>query len=129
MASPLVALLDEFGDVFADHHGGDVGVGPDAVGHDGAIDHPEALDAVDLGVLVDNGHGVGGRPILQVPDMWWLVLQLALMKASKASSVARSASAGLTRSSIKSASAGFSANRSISRTPSRIRLRSNSSAK
>ena len=54
----LAALQHEFGDAFADHHGGDVGVGPDAVGHDGRIDDADAVQSVDLAKLVNHGHGI-----------------------------------------------------------------------
>ena len=54
----LAALQHEFGDAFADHHGGDVGVGPDAVGHDGRIDDADAVQSMDLAELVNHGHGI-----------------------------------------------------------------------
>ena len=54
----LLAVLDEVGHALRDHHGGDVGVGADAVGHDRGIDDAEVRDAVHLAVLIHHGHRV-----------------------------------------------------------------------
>ena len=50
---------DQVGDALADHHAGRIGVGPDAVGHDRGIGHPESLQAVHPSGLVHDGHRVG----------------------------------------------------------------------
>ena len=51
-------IAREVGDALADHHRGDVGVGPDAVGHYRCVDYPQVLHPVDLAVLIDHGHRV-----------------------------------------------------------------------
>ena len=55
----LISSQDKFGDALADHHGGDVGVGADAVGHDGGVHHAQVLHALDPALLIDHRHGVG----------------------------------------------------------------------
>ena len=54
-------MLYEVGDLFSHCHDGDVEVGANGVGHDGGVDDSEAIDAVDLAVLVADGEGVAGR--------------------------------------------------------------------
>ena len=53
-------LFDEVGDFFAHCNDGDVEVGANGVGHDGGVHDAEAIDAVDLAVLVADGEGVAG---------------------------------------------------------------------
>ncbi len=54
----LLALFDEIGDVFADHHGGHVGVGADAIGHDRGVNDSQSFHAMDFAILVNHGHRV-----------------------------------------------------------------------
>ena len=53
---PLPPLSDEVRDAFGDGEGGGVGVGADAVGHDGGVDDAKAVQAVYAPVLVDHRH-------------------------------------------------------------------------
>ena len=52
------AVLHEVGEAFSDHHGGDVGVCPDGVGHDGGVSDAQAFDAIYAQILVDDREGV-----------------------------------------------------------------------
>ena len=61
------AGADVVGDFLADHDGGGVGVGTDAVGHDGCVGDAEVFETVDASVLVDDGHFVVGGAHLAGP--------------------------------------------------------------
>ena len=54
-------MFNEVGEFFAHGHYGDVEVGAHGVGHDGCIYDAEAINAVDLAVLVADGEGIAGR--------------------------------------------------------------------
>src|SRR6516165_3011771 len=54
---PALHLLpDEIGDALANHHGSDIGIGPDAVGHDRRIYHPQIVQTMDAAKLIHHGH-------------------------------------------------------------------------
>ncbi len=55
----LSTLFDPIGHPLGDHYGGGVGVGADDVGHHRCVYYPQPLKAMDVAVLVDNGHRVG----------------------------------------------------------------------
>jgi hypothetical protein len=42
----LLTLPDKVRDPFTNHHRGHVGISPDAVGHDGGVNHPQTLKAM-----------------------------------------------------------------------------------
>lgn len=54
----LYALANKIRNPLANHHGGHIGVSPDAVGHDRGIHDPQIANPVDAAELVDYGHGV-----------------------------------------------------------------------
>jgi len=54
----LLPLANEVGDALANHHRGDVGVGPNTVGHDGGVDNTQVLEAVHVAMLIHHGHGI-----------------------------------------------------------------------
>ena len=56
LTAPMVPSAHEIGDALADGHGGNVGVGAHAVGHDGRIGNAQVFEAVHSAVLIDDGH-------------------------------------------------------------------------
>jgi hypothetical protein len=61
-AAALISLPDQVGDAFADDHGGYIGVGADAIGHDRGIGDAQPFEAVDIAILVNDRQWVGGEP-------------------------------------------------------------------
>ena len=55
----LVARFDSVRDLLSNHHDGDVGVGANAVRHDGGVGDPQTVQSVYLTILVYDGHRVG----------------------------------------------------------------------
>ena len=73
--------------------------------------------------------GSEAGPILQVPEMWWLVPTVLFIQASRLSSDSRSASSGAMRSFRSFPYCGLAASSRPMWTPSLIRCLSNGSTR
>ena len=54
----LLPVFDEVGDPLGHDHGGDISIGPDAVGHYGGVYYPQSGQPPYLTLLVHHRHGV-----------------------------------------------------------------------
>src|SRR5215813_7383726 len=63
-STPCWARADPLGHPLRNHDNSGMGIGPRHMGQDGAIHHPQSLDAMHATVLIHHSHRVCGWPHL-----------------------------------------------------------------